>query len=72
MKAEHDYIKDYLKLRPEVSSGELFNTFYGITDSHWLHSKWQKGELVPIRLNTYCQMRCQDIRIDRMCLQVVA
>lgn len=72
MRAETDHIKTYLALKPDVASLVLFNTFYGLTDGPWLHGKWEKGEMVPLRLNTWSQVRCQDIRIDRMGLQVVA
>lgn len=67
-----DYIAQYLELRPTMSSLALFNTFYGITDSHWLHERWRNKELLPCRLNTWCRYQCEDIRIERMGIKVIS
>jgi len=66
-----DHIAEYLKLRPTMSSQTLFNTFYGITDSHFLHERWRNKQLLPHRLNNYCQEQCKEIRINRAGIQAV-
>lgn len=65
MRSNIDHIAEYLNLRPTMSSLALFNTFYGNADSHWLHGKWQRKELLPCRLNNWCAEQVKSIRIER-------
>ncbi len=65
MRSNIDHIAEYLKLRPTMSSRTLFNQFYGIADSHWLHEKWNRKELLPCRLNNWCEEQVKAIRIER-------
>jgi hypothetical protein len=67
-----DHIRDYLALRPTMSSTALFSTFYGIVDSHFLHERWKDGKLVPVRLNNYCEEQCKELRVNRAGLRVVS
>lgn len=71
MRSNIDHIAEYLKLRPTLSSLALFNTFYGHTDSFWLHERWRNKELLPCRLNTWCRYQVEDIRIERLGLKTI-
>lgn len=65
MRSNIDHIAEYLKLRPTMSSRALFNQFYGIADSDFHHRNYVNGKVVPIRLNTWAEEACKDIRINR-------
>lgn len=71
MRTNVDHIAEYLKLRPTISSLTLFNTFYGMSDSKWLHDKWQRRELLPQRLNTWAEEACKEIRLARAGIKAV-
>lgn len=71
MRSNHDHIAEYLKLRPTTSSRALFNQFYGIADSNFHHNNYVNGKVVPIRLNTWAEEQCKELRLARAGIKAV-
>jgi hypothetical protein len=66
-----DHIATYLDMCPDLTSLALFNRYYPVRDSKFLHDRWQTGALLPLTLNNVCEELVKELRLSRAGMRLV-